>query len=388
MKIDWPNRGHSYVSSDLNGLQELLLSEESLTASKKVSEFEEVFRKKFNLKSCHATMSCAHALDIIGKICINDVSDEVIIPAHTYCASAIAFARTGAKIVWGDIDPRHLTLTYSEIEKLTTKNTKVIVVVHLYGCICPEIEQIANFAKKHDIILVEDCAQCIGAKLNNYFAGSFGDFSTFSFHAQKNMTTLGEGGMLANKDLRWNNKIKALRLNGHKPFENQTNYWLPAMTNVTDQSNKSWPMKASITEAQAIVGINVLERLNDMNDRRKVLATKISNSLTIYEEIMFQDHIETLSHCNHLLPIKISSKKISRDEFIKRLFKDYGIKCVIQYYPLYKYELFIKKGLSHKGLTNTEDFYNNMVSLPFNCELDEKKCEYLIKSISNVMERN
>ena len=224
-------------------------------------------------------MSCAHALDIIGKLIIDDDDAEVILPAHTYCASAIGFARAGAKLIWADIDEAHLTITLDEVKRLTTPRTKAIIVVHLYGLICPEIKQIVNYAKSLNIKVIEDSAQCIGARLDSQYAGSFGDFATFSFHAQKNLTTLGEGGMLVSYDKNLKEKIIALRLNGHLPFPNQDKYWLPAMTDVTNQSKISWPMKATLTEAQALVGRNVLLRLNEMLKKEKIVASMISTPL-------------------------------------------------------------------------------------------------------------
>ena len=133
MKIDWPTRGHSYIDDDLSGLSQLLMSEKGLTAGPQAQLFEAEFSEKFNLNAAYATMSCAHALDIVGKLVIESADQEVILPAHTYCASALGFSRAGAKLVWADIDPKHLTVSLSEIERLTTEKTKVIVVVHLWS---------------------------------------------------------------------------------------------------------------------------------------------------------------------------------------------------------------------------------------------------------------
>lgn len=386
MKIDWPTRGHSYIDDDLSGLSELLISEKGLTAGPQAHLFETEFSEKFKLNASYATMSCAHALDIVGKLVIENTDQEVILPAHTYCATALGFARAGAKLVWADIDPKHLTITLSEIERLTTDKTKVIVVVHLYGLICPEIEKIMNFAKQRNIVVVEDCAQCIGAKFNEKYAGTFGDFATFSFHAQKNLTTLGEGGMLAVKDAGLDKKIRALRLNGHLPFEDQEKYWLPAMTDVTDQSDNSWPMKATITDAQALVGRNVLKRLDQMTLKRKQNALAICSKLDKYSEIIFQENLSNVSHCNHLLPFKLVSDNIDRDTFMDRMFNEFGIKCVIQYYPLYRYDLFKYKGFAHTGLICTDDFYDNMISLPFSHELTEQELDYIVNSMTNIMD--
>ena len=387
MKIDWPKRGHAYLEKDLEGLTELLTADKGLTAGPQAQAFETEFAEKFNLGNCYATMSCAHALDIVGKLVVNEPNSEVILPAHTYCASAIGFARAGAKLIWADIDQSHLTITLDEVMRLTTVNTKAIVVVHLYGLICPEIQQIVEFAKLRGIQVIEDSAQCIGAQLNGKFAGSFGDFATFSFHAQKNLTTLGEGGMLVISDKLLDERVRALRLNGHLPFSNQDKYWLPAMSDVTNQSLTSWPMKATITDAQALVGRNTLKRLNEMTLARKNTASMICETLGIFEAVDFQCNISDVSHCNHLLPFKLKSQHINRDEFMNLMFNEFGVQCVTQYYPLYRYDLFKSKGFGHCGLSVTDDFYDNMISLPFCHETTEAEAEYLISSVSNILEQ-
>ena len=381
MKIDWPKRGHNYISADLAGLNELLLSDRGMTSGEVVKSFEKRFQNKFGLSRALATMSCAHALDIIGKLVVRSDIDEVIIPAHTYCASAIAFGRLNCSIVWADIDPSHLTITLEQVIKLCSDNTRAIVVVHLYGGICPEISKIAEFAESRGITLIEDCAQCIGANLGGKMAGSWGDFSAFSFHAQKNLTTLGEGGMLCTKHSHLEDDIVSLRLNGHRPFPDQTNYWLPAMTDVANVCIEHWPMKSTLTEAQALVGLNLLNRLDAMNQRRKALSVKIANELLDFKEISFQDGIDLESHCNHLLPIKINSERFSRNDLISFLFDECGIKCATQYLPLYRYSLFEQKGYASVGLPVTDDFYDNMVSLPFSHEMSDEECDYLVSSI-------
>ena len=114
----------------------------------------------------------------------------VIIPAHTYCASALAFTRRGAIIRWADIRIDTLTVSIESIKSLVNEKTKAIVVVHLYGLMCPDINKIVEYAKNEKLYVVEDCAQSLGAKLNDKHCGTFGDIACYSFHAQKNLTTL------------------------------------------------------------------------------------------------------------------------------------------------------------------------------------------------------
>ena len=110
--------------------------------------------------------------------------DEVICPAHTYAASAYPFAKHGAKLVWCDINPETWVVDYDQLVKHVTSKTRAIILVHLYG-LPVEMHKIIEFANSRNIVVIEDCAQAIGASLSGKPVGSFGDLSIFSFQAIK-----------------------------------------------------------------------------------------------------------------------------------------------------------------------------------------------------------
>lgn len=389
-KIDWPTRGHRFVASDIEDLPSLILSDSELTNGSNVTAFEDEFCSAFGLGTCLATMSCAHALDIVALFVAQQSGPnfEVLIPSHTYCATAIAFGRVGATIRWTDIDPDTFTNSFASIKANATIKTKAIVLVHLYGLITPEIKEIRSFCDERNIILIEDCAQSVGAHINGVYAGALGDFSTFSFHAQKNMTTLGEGGMLALKNPNLREKFMGLRLNGHHPYKasQKTNYWLPAMVNVDQDLKDYWPTKSTLTESQANVGRKLLLRLKKMNHVRKELAVSFCKKLSDVSELQFQKYLSLPIHANHLLPARITSEKFSRDQFIKVISSKYGIKCIVQYFPLHRYDLFEKKGFGNSHLPKTDHYFNNMISFPFWEGLKIEEIDYMAESARAVVD--
>ena len=326
-------------------------------------------------------MSGAHALDLAAILIDTNANDEIIIPAHTYCASALSFVRYNANIKWADIDKESLTISLASIKRLVTNKTKAIVVVHLYGLICPEIQDIINFAKKKNIIVIEDCAQSLGASVKDKSCGSFGDISCFSFHSQKNITTFGEGGMISVKNKDHSKIITNYRHNGHQPFENQKNYWLPAMTDVKLLKRDYFPFKSTISEIQGALGYKLLDKLDNFTEQRRALSKKIRSSLDHFPELSFQKFSIKESHSHHLLPVKIESDKWNRDDMILKLYNDYKIKCVIQYYPLNRYDLFKKLNFDSTDLQNTNEFYDNMLSIPFSIILNDQQVDFLIESI-------
>jgi len=381
LKIDWPSRGHNFNEDDFNIIRSILKNDKiSLSKGKKVEEFEKKFSNLIGKYSL-TTMSGAHSLDIAASLINTNLNDEIIIPAHTYCASALAFVRKGAKIRWADIDRDSLTISLKNIEDLVTKNTKAIVVVHLYGLICPEIEKISKFAKSKNIKLIEDCAQSLGARIGEKHCGSFGDIACFSFHSQKNITTLGEGGMISVGDINFVSKIKNLRHNGHESFSNQTEYWRPAMVDVKLIDKNQIPFKSTMSEIQGAIGCSLLDRLEEFTIRRRELSGYIRKKLSGCKSLVFQKFEIESSHSHHLLPARCISEKWKRDDLIKILYEKFKVKCVVQYYPLNRYDLFKKTCQNDDKLEETDSFFDNMISFPFSITLSQKQVDYLILSI-------
>lgn len=382
MKIEWPSRGHAYSKKEIDTVVEIMSDEKNqLTQGSRVLKFEEDFMNYLGSENAFSLMSAAHGLDISAKLIEIQKGDEVIIPAHTYCATALAYARRGAIIKWADICPDSLTVTLESISKLITSKTKAVVVVHLYGLMCPDIYKISDFLKSKNIFLVEDCAQSLGANFKGKHCGTIGDIGVFSFHSQKNLTTLGEGGMIVVKDQDLAKHVKGLRLNGHAPFTNKEEYWLPAMTNVDEDIPGIWPIKSSMNEAQGAIGSLIIERMDSLTDSRRSLSEFFRTKLKNQDELKFQDiHSET-AHSHHLLPARCISDNWNRDDLIKILYNKFNIMCVIQYYPLNRYDLFKKNGMGNASVPNTDEFYDNMISIPFSLTFSEEENNYLVNSI-------
>ena len=388
LKINWPNRGHEYSKDEIDLVSNIMSNPvDQLTQGNYVAGFENDFKNYLGSNNAFSLMSAAHALDISANLIEIEEGDEVIIPAHTYCATALAFARKGAVIKWADICPKSLTVSLDSISKLITDKTKAIAVVHLYGLICPEILEIVDLAKQKNIFLIEDCAQSLGAKFKGKHCGTFGDIGCFSFHSQKNLTTLGEGGMIVVKNNSLAKHVKGLRLNGHAPFTSNDEYWLPAMSNVDEDIVDIWPIKSSMNEVQGALGSSLIKRMDELTKSRRILSNKIRKGLKDCRELTFQEIHDKESHSHHLLPAKCISKKWTRDDLIKILFNNYGIKCVTQYYPLNRYDLFVKRGYGSADVPNTDEFYDNMISFPFSLTISEINVNYLIKSIISAISK-
>lgn len=162
------------------------------------------FESRYGFKKCFLTTSCTDALEMAAILSRVGEGDEVIVPSFTFVSSALAFVRQGARIVFADSGARHPNLNASVLERLITRRTRVIVVVHYAGVAC-DMDAILEVAERHHLIVVEDAAQAIDSfyyskKRQRWLVlGSIGHFGCFSFYETKNIIS-GEGGMLSVND--------------------------------------------------------------------------------------------------------------------------------------------------------------------------------------------
>ena len=153
------------------------------------------FEEKYGFKKCLLTTSCTDALEMTAILCDIRPGDEVIVPSYTFVSSALAFVRTGAKIVFADSMDRNPNIDAEKIEGLITSRTKVIVPVHYAGVAC-DMDRIMEIADRYGLVVVEDAAQAIDSFYKGRPLGSIGHLAAFSFHETKNVIS-GEGGLLA-----------------------------------------------------------------------------------------------------------------------------------------------------------------------------------------------
>ena len=388
VKIPWSGRAFDYSEEEIAAVVDVMRHGDPLTQGRRQAQFETEFARYIGSPAAFATTNCTNALDLAAILTGLEKGDEVIIPAHTFCATAIPFGRTGAKIVWADIDPKTWVISAESVRRLLTPKTKVVVVVHLYGLMA-DMTALSALSQKHGFQIVEDCAQAVGAELNGRKAGSIGDFGTFSFHCQKSMTTLGEGGALTVKDERKARLVPGLRHNGVRAYPDpREDYWLPAMSNVDLDIPEVWPYNFCMTEAQAALASAVLPRLEAMNAARTRRASAFKTALADFPELSFQAVPEGRKHAYHLLPGKYTGRAgVTRDDLIRTLWSDYGIKAIVQYHPLYRYPLFQKMGFGEHSCPDTDALFDNMISFPFHLWMTDADFDYLTQSTKQALTR-
>ena len=387
--LPWSGRGVDYTDEDIAVVVNAMKNAEPLTQGSYQAEFERVFSEYHESIPSFATSSGAGALELSADLIGIQPGDEIIIPAHTYVASAIPYARRGAKLVWADIDLGTRVVTAETIAPLITSKTKAIVPVHLYG-LCLKMDEIMGLVDGKDIWVIEDCAQALGSSYKRKKCGTYGHIAIYSFHAQKNITTLGEGGMIITKVPEFADIIPGLRHNGHRSYpEDRKFYWQPAMVNVDFDMENVWPHNFSIGEIQCAVGINLIKRLDEINQRRFRKAQYIIESLADYPELKFQKIPEHATHVYSNLCAMYESGKdgVDRNDLIRILSEEYKIQPVVQNNPLYRYPLMIRAGFGDANCPNTDQFFDNMLSLPFYEWFSEEQLDYLVVTTRKAVEQ-
>ncbi len=389
IKLDFPRIQTKLTSDEISRLNVALQEAQTLSMGPYLQEFENDFSKYLSVKHAFGVSNASSALEIATMLSGVVQGDEVIVPAHTFTASALPFLRLKAKIVFADIDPKTFVMDISDIRKKITPRTKAIVVVHLYG-LPVQMDELMKMSLEHGLIIIEDCAQAPGANWQGKKVGTFGDFGCFSFHGQKNITTLGEGGMIVTNNDNYAETILGLRKIGQRPFVNQQKYWQPAMSNIVEAAPGLIPYNFALGEIQAKAGTILLERLDKINEKRRASFEKIVSGLSSHGELRFQAQSQNSVSAMHLLPARFctSNSGKTRDDLIDMLYNEYGIKCAVQYCPLYRYELFQKNGYFDTGTCpESNAFFDSMISFPFGTDLSDDDIDYLISSADEALNK-
>ena len=196
MKNIIPFSQHARLGNDLQYLKKTFENSKTYSDGFFSKKVEQLLNKKLHISGkTLLTTSCTHALEIAAILLNLKPGDEVIVPSYTFVSSALAFYMHGAKIVFADVKSNTLNIDETKLEKIITKKTKAIVVVHYAGISC-EMNEIMQIGRKYNLYIIEDNAHGIFGEYRGKKLGSIGHISTFSFHKTKNISC-GEGGALA-----------------------------------------------------------------------------------------------------------------------------------------------------------------------------------------------
>lgn len=389
IKVNFSGRAIRYTEEEIAVVVEAMRNADPLTQGYHMRRFESRFAEYQGVPqgTCFTTMNGCSALELSAQLCLFNEGDEVVIPSHTFTASAYPYIKKGARLVWADVDLHSRVVTAESIEKVLTPRTRAVVVVHLYGYVA-DMPAIAALCKERGLILIEDAAQAIGAEVNGIKAGAFGDMGVFSFHSHKNLTTLGEGGMLYVRDPKLAGMVPTLRHNGHCVFDfERPDYWKPAMGNVDMpfiDGRMVPPNNYCLGEVECALGTKLLERIDEINGQKRRRALAFIDALADFPELEFH-RVDSPRHNYHLLAARMTTGVEARDRFMRAMFNEKGVKCVVQYIPLDRYDYYRRLGMGEACCPNADLFFDTMISFPFQHWLTGEEFDYMLASTREVL---
>lgn len=286
------NPNGKYIGNEIDYVLKVLDSE-CLDNKKNpwVRRFEKAFAEKFNSKFAIAHNSGTSTLHTCLAAAGVGYGDEVISPAQTVIMNSFAILYQNAIPVYADIDPETFNIDPADIEKKITSKTKAIIAVHMHG-LPAEMGIIMEIAKKHNLYVIEDSAQCVLGKCNGKLAGTIGHLASFSFETKKHLST-GEGGMVITNDANLATKIRKTGGLGYKTLQAGESLKSLLPTEFQDPNFKrhdtlGWNYR--MNELSAAVGLAQLERVDFLVSRRKEVASYF---------------LEALEGCNWIIPQKV-----------------------------------------------------------------------------------
>ena len=382
-RVNFPARMRTYTEAEIEAVVNVMRNAEVQTQGEYMRKFEADFKAYTGANHAFAVDNCTNALRLAAILCKFEKGDEVIVPGYTFSATAIPFGMTGVKLVFADIDPKRWTIDPKDIEKKITPHTKAVIAVHLLG-MPADMPTIMEIAAKHNLRVIEDCAQAPGASIDGRKVGSFGDFGCFSFHGAKNITTLGEGGALTVRSDEDAALVPGIRHNGIRPFPaGRERYWVPAMSNVDIDMDNIWPNNFSIGEAQCALASELLRTLDASNDKTITQAARLRAALKDMPEFTVSQVPEGVRHIYHQFVIHFNGSAFgkNRNDLLDFLTTEAGVRAIVQYYPLYRYPLFQKLGAGAHDTPVLDDWWDNSFSLPWWIGMPDETLDYLLDSL-------
>ena len=372
-----------------------------ITTGPRTKEFERQIASYCHTPKVVCLNSATACMEMILRVLGVGPGDEVITSAYTYTASASVACHVGAKLVMVDTAPNSFEMDYEQLAQAITSRTKVIIPVDLAGIICDydRIFSIANDKKQlfqpsnklqnsiGRVIILADAAHAFGAKRNGKMCGEIADFTSFSFHAVKNLTT-AEGGALTWRsipgiDNEWlYQQFQLLSLHGQNKdalAKTQLGAW--------EYDIVAPNFKCNMTDIMAGIGLVQLKRYPEILRRRQQIINR-------YDEVLRDQNLQLLLHyeenhtsSGHLYLVRLIGREIDeRNEIIIKM-AERGIACNVHYKPLPMMTAYKNLGFDITNYPNAYNQYRNEITLPLHTRPSDEEIEYVLANFINLISK-
>ena len=372
-----------------------------ITTGPKTKEFEKEIANLCHTEKAVCLNSATSALELTLRLLGIGEGDEVITSSYTYTASASPIAHVGAKIVLVDTKKDSIEMNYDMLEEAITENTKAIIPVDIAGILCDYnkifeiVERKKNlFTAKSEIqklynrpIVIADSAHGLGAKQNEKMSGELADFTTFSFHAVKNLTT-AEGGAVTWKNVEG--------LDNEAVYKQYQLLSLHGQTKDALNKNKlgAWEYdivapyyKCNMTDIQAGLGLAQMRRYPKLLQRRQEIIAKYNEAFKNLPVLTLNHKDSNHTSSGHLYLVRINGiNEQKRNEIIIKMAEE-GIACNVHYKPLPLLTAYKNMGFDIKDYKVAYSFYENEITLPLYSKLTDEEVDYIIEKFTKIIEK-
>jgi dTDP-4-amino-4,6-dideoxygalactose transaminase len=381
--------GSRYESEERDALLEVL-GAGAPSCGPEVKHFEEAFASYCGTKYGLAVTSGTTGLQLAMIAAGVGPGDEVITTPISWISTANAASVLGANVVFADVDPRTLNVDPRSVAEKITSRTKAILPVHLYGQ-CSDMDALNELARPRGICVVEDAAHAAGAEYKGRKAGALGDIAVFSFHQQKNMVTLGEGGMITTEDRALYENMLSHRSLCCRTYDPKGKY-LPIDEMVHPMGKKYWYLDFDgigfnyrMTDAQATVGMVQLGKLDSFNARRAEIAERYSRGLDGIPGLKLPFVTPGNKHVFHVYCVLLeSSFSRSKEDFMWELYTEKNIKAWSHYMPIHLTTAYRNLGHRPGECPIAEELFEQYVSIPIHPRMSDVVVDYVIDSIKEL----
>ena len=385
------------TEAEANEVREAILSG-WITTGPRTKEFERLIAICCQTKKAVALNSATAAMELTLRVLGVGEGDEVIVPAYTYTATASVVHHVGAKIVMVDVAPGSFEIDYDSIADAITERTKVVMPVDLGGVMCDYDRVFAAVESKRElfrpandiqkafgrVVVLADAAHAFGARRHDRMCGEVADFTSFSFHAVKNLTT-AEGGAITWKSIpgiddEWLYKqYQLLSLHGQSKdalAKTQLGAW--------EYDIVAPDYKCNMTDISAAIGLVQIRRYAELLHRRRQIVER-------YNEALKDCNVQVLNHygddhqsSGHLYLVRLLGKDCEyRNEVIRKM-AERGIACNVHYKPLPMMTAYKNLGFDIKDYPNAYRQFENEVTLPLHTRLTDEDVEYVIGNFCEI----
>jgi dTDP-4-amino-4,6-dideoxygalactose transaminase len=354
------------LADEIRAAVDEVLSSCNFILGKQVREFEEAFASYAGAGHAVGVSSGLDALRIALAALEIGPGDEVIVPANTYIATALAVSSLGARVVLVDCDASTYNLDPAKVARAITARTKVIIPVHLTGQPA-EMAPILEIAARHGLQVVEDAAQAHGARYHGRLCGSMGVAGCFSFYPAKNLGAAGDGGMIVTQD-------EALARRARK----LSNYG-----EVAKYQHAEKGLNCRLDTLQAAILKVKLPHLNDWNCQRAAHAHRYRQRLQGLSDICLQGVLPDCTHVYHLFMVQNS-----RRDALRQYLQERGVQTGIHYpTPIHLQPAYADHGWKKGDFPVAEEISSRIVSLPMFPELTDEQIDFVCRQISQFVKK-